>query len=64
MHLIIFLSSHYIHCFFFVFKKLDGEARAKNRANKNGRGLGRAALPNPPHFIARPTFGFRPRFIM
>ena len=42
----------------------DGGARAKNRANKNRRGLGRAALTNPPHFIARPTFGFRPRFTM
>ena len=40
----------------------DSGTRAKNRANKNRRGLGRAALTNPPHFIARPTFGFRPRF--
>ena len=42
----------------------DSGTRAKNRANKNRRGLGRAALTNPPHFIARPTFGFRPRFTM
>ena len=42
----------------------DGGTRAKNSANKNRRGLGRAALTNPPHFIARPTFGFRPRFTM
>ena len=40
------------------------ERGAKNRANKNRRGRRRASLPNPPHFIACPTFGFRPRFTM
>ena len=67
MHLIIFVSSHYIHWLIYFFWEIsypDGGTRAKNSANKNRRGLGRAALTNPPHFIARPTFGFRPRFTM
>ena len=50
--------------FFWEISYPDGGTRAKNSANKNRRGLGRAALTNPPHFIARPTFGFRPRFTM
>ena len=50
--------------FFWEISYPDGGTRAKNSANKNSRGLGRAALTNPPHFIARPTFGFRPRFTM
>ena len=65
MHLIIFLSSHHIHRFFFLWEISypDGGARAKNRANKNRRGLGET-LPNHPPFFARPTFSFRPRFTM
>ena len=52
--------------FFFLWEISypDGGVRAKNRGNKNRRGLGRASLPNSPHFITFPTFGFRPRFTM
>ena len=51
--------------FFFLWEISypDGGARAKNRANKNRRGLGET-LPNHPPFFARPTFSFRPRFTM